>query len=145
MRKNHILMLAIFFLLVFTLPGLAAEKEPLWQFEAGMPLTGTPTYDKGVVYIGDQGGAVYALNAETGELIWQYDAGTSINGAAAMNEKTIFVGEQMDVSLPLKDLQAICSGKLFSAWTWLRRYMGLSHIWSRTSFCWQRRRQNLCF
>ena len=66
MRKNHILMLAIFFLLVFTLPGLAAEKEPLWQFEAGMPLTGTPTYDKGVVYK-EIRGAVYALNAETGE------------------------------------------------------------------------------
>jgi outer membrane protein assembly factor BamB len=42
-----------------------------------------PRVFEGVVYVGDYGGRVYALDAKTGKLLWEYSSGASAFGAGA--------------------------------------------------------------
>ena len=52
--------------------------EILWRADTGPDATGTATLADGVVYIAHSGGenpaALFAFDAETGDLIWQHDA-----------------------------------------------------------------------
>ncbi|MFT4947580.1 MAG: outer membrane protein assembly factor BamB [Natronomonas sp.] len=52
-----------------------ASESADWRFDTGGPVFSSPTVVDETVYIGSQSGAVYALDAETGERIWRF--GTS--------------------------------------------------------------------
>ena len=46
----------------------------------------------GVVYIGDDGGTSYALNASTGAKLWSYTTGVRIGSSPAVANGTLYVG-----------------------------------------------------
>jgi glucose dehydrogenase len=67
-------------------PLRAATLRPVWTFssvKAGGTgdFTGTPVVADGCVYVASNGGWVYALNAETGEMVWQIKLDAAGTGA----------------------------------------------------------------
>jgi polyvinyl alcohol dehydrogenase (cytochrome) len=53
-------------------PTQAATLAPAWSFSVadGGSVTGTPVVADGCVFTGSDGGTVYAVNADTGDLVW---------------------------------------------------------------------------
>lgn len=60
--------------------GRANEKAD-WRFDTGGPVFSSPTVVDETVYIGSQRGAVYALDADTGEQIWQFETAESVDSS----------------------------------------------------------------
>jgi outer membrane protein assembly factor BamB/tRNA A-37 threonylcarbamoyl transferase component Bud32 len=48
------------------------EVRPLWSFECQDEIRGTPSYDKGVVYVGSYDHNLYAIKADEGTILWKY-------------------------------------------------------------------------
>jgi serine/threonine protein kinase len=46
--------------------------KPLWAFECQDEIRGTPTYEKGVVYVGSYDHNLYSIKADQGSLLWKY-------------------------------------------------------------------------
>lgn len=77
----------------------AAQLEAAWYFnseEAGGAgdFTGTPAIADGCLYMGSNGGWVFALNADSGELVWKTHVkktGSGINSSPAVVDGRVFV------------------------------------------------------
>lgn len=66
--------------------------QPRWEpFAAGSPV-GSPVVANGTVYVGDQDGHVYAVDAATGRERWQVDTGGSVTEAPAVVDSSVYVG-----------------------------------------------------
>jgi len=52
-----------------------------------------PLPSQGTVYLGDQGGHVYALNERTGAVRWTYQASGAVKGGLALDDGTVFFGD----------------------------------------------------
>jgi outer membrane protein assembly factor BamB len=67
---------------------------PLWTFSAGgSPIESSPLVVDGTVYVGTWAGALYAVDAATGEQRWRYQAPADIKGSAALADGAIVVGD----------------------------------------------------
>lgn len=78
-------------------PAEARSLAPAWTFsstEAGADgdFTGTPIVADGCVYVGSNGGWVFALNADTGELVWKTEVpdGGGINSSLGLDGGLVF-------------------------------------------------------
>ncbi|MEX2558055.1 MAG: PQQ-binding-like beta-propeller repeat protein [Actinomycetota bacterium] len=78
-------------------PAEARSLAPAWTFsstEAGGDgdFTGTPIVADGCVYVGSNGGWVFAINADTGELVWktQMPDGGGINSSLGLDGGRLF-------------------------------------------------------
>lgn len=78
----------------------------VWQFITAAPVKSSPSYAEGVLYFGDTGGTVYALDASTGVELWRYQTGGAVNAAVALARGVVYVAS-FDGTL-----YAIGSGKL---------------------------------
>jgi serine/threonine-protein kinase len=78
-------------LVVATMSGCAMfETRRLWTADVGM--AGAPTVEDGAVYVGT-GEAVYALDAENGDVQWTYrETNEEVNRSPAVSDGTVFVG-----------------------------------------------------
>lgn len=65
------------------------DPELLWTKETGI-VTTTPAVVEGVVYVGDVGGTVYALDAASGDEEWTYDVGEPVQGTPAVDDGAIY-------------------------------------------------------
>ena len=79
-------------------PSDATLLTPAWTFstpDAGGDgdITGTPIVAYGCVYTGTNGGYVFAINADTGEVVWKRKVpyGGNIFGSALATKKRVFV------------------------------------------------------
>lgn len=64
----------------------AKSGSPLWNYTTGGRVDSPPTYHNGTVVFGSRDGAVYCLDATTGELVWKF--------IAALNDrKTVSFGQ----------------------------------------------------
>ena len=52
-----------------------------------------PLISQGTVYLGDQGGTVYALNEHNGAERWTYQAASSVKGGLALDHGKLFFGD----------------------------------------------------
>lgn len=62
-----------------------------WRKRIG-PSESSPLVSKGLVYVGDWHGKVYAFDARTGRTRWTYQTGDRIKGAAALSRGRLFIG-----------------------------------------------------
>ena len=73
-------------------PAQVATLHVLWRFQSTHgDVTGTPVLAGGVLFVGSNGGYVYALKASTGTLLWSRSVGPKINGTAAVVGNTVYV------------------------------------------------------
>ncbi|MBS1846894.1 MAG: PQQ-binding-like beta-propeller repeat protein, partial [Actinobacteria bacterium] len=63
-----------------------------WHIDDLIGVTGVPTVDKGVVYFGDDKGAVRAVAAKTGKVAWTSEVGGQIVGSPAVTADSVYVG-----------------------------------------------------
>ena len=77
-------------------PAEARSLAPAWTFsstEAGGDgdFTGTPIVADGCVYVGSNGGWVFALNADTGEVVWKSEVpgGGGINASVGIHDNLV--------------------------------------------------------
>jgi outer membrane protein assembly factor BamB len=82
---------------IFALDKESGNKK--WSFpveETGLPagaiFTTTPTVEGGKVYVGASDGAMYVINAATGEEIIKFNTGRAINSAAVLEDGVLYFG-----------------------------------------------------
>ncbi|HEY4930064.1 MAG TPA: PQQ-binding-like beta-propeller repeat protein [Terriglobales bacterium] len=63
-----------------------------WSYFAGGFGSSTPAVVNGVVYVGNDDGNLYAMNANTGALVWQYTTGGSVSDSPAVNKGVVYFG-----------------------------------------------------
>lgn len=68
--------------------------KPLWSFECEDEIRGTPTIEKGIVYIGSYDNNLYALNAATGEFVWKYPTEGGIVTKPAVYDGNVYFGSE---------------------------------------------------
>lgn len=85
-------------------PLEAATLAPAWGFstEGTGDITGTPVIADGCVFVGTNGGAVFALDADDGDVVWQTQVSTQagINSTLAVADGVVY-GHVDRVSSPL--------------------------------------------
>jgi outer membrane protein assembly factor BamB len=93
----------------------ASTGAILWSFAVGAEsfVQGSPTVTNGVVYFGEVGGNVYALNASTGAKLWSFDA-TGVDSSPAVANGVVYV-TSLDGNLYALD--ASTGGKLWNYFT----------------------------
>jgi outer membrane protein assembly factor BamB len=63
-------------------PALGADPEVRWRFEAGNTVSSAPVVADGTVYLMDDDGTSYALDARTGDVTWTWAGGDPCYSAA---------------------------------------------------------------
>lgn len=63
-----------------------------WQRSMGVGIYASPVLANGCVYVGDDEGMFYCLNATTGETIWSYKTGSRIFATAAVDAGKVIFG-----------------------------------------------------
>lgn len=78
-------------------PAEALTLAPAWTFNVGDNagaggITGTPIIADGCTYVATDGGDVYALNADSGEVVWHVEvpSGGGINSTLAVDNGTVY-------------------------------------------------------
>lgn len=72
--------------------ALAADTgKVVWEVRIPYPVFGAVTYANGVVYLGDNGGHVRALDAQTGAELWTHKPGGQIGGGFAVSHGKLLV------------------------------------------------------
>ena len=57
------------------------DRKEIWSYDTGERVNTSPAYSKGRIFIANQAGSVYALNAKTGKLAWEASSASSPLGA----------------------------------------------------------------
>jgi polyvinyl alcohol dehydrogenase (cytochrome) len=70
----------------------AAMGEILWEFDLVDPTFGGPALGNGVLYVGDQAGNIYALNADTGAKLFDGDVPAGRGGGFSLVDGMLFTG-----------------------------------------------------
>ena len=77
--------------------GAAVSDEnikPIWSFECGDEIRGTPTIQENIVYVGSYDHNLYALEAATGKFIWKYPTDAGIVSKPVIYENNVFFGSE---------------------------------------------------
>lgn len=82
----------------FRSEGFTERPTTYWQFEAPGRFESTAAIEDGVVYIGNEDGNLYAIDAETGVKQWSHSTELDIRSSPAVVDGTVFVGS-MDGTL----------------------------------------------
>jgi len=71
-----------------------SNGQLLWNYSVGTAgvIYSSPAIVNGVVYVGSEGGNLYALNATTGVKLWNYSTGGSIWSSPAVANGVVYVG-----------------------------------------------------
>jgi len=57
------------------------DRREIWTYDTGERVNTSPAYSKGKIFVANQAGSVYALNAKTGKLDWEATSASSPLGA----------------------------------------------------------------
>lgn len=69
------------------------REEPLWVFEAGGAIAGTPALSGGVVYFGALNSMFYAIDAETGGELWRFETDGWVWGGPLVEGDVVYFGD----------------------------------------------------
>lgn len=101
--------------------AVSSAGKVLWTFPTEEWVWATPLLTDGTLYVGDQSGMLYAVDAAEGSEIWSTDLKSAILGTPVLYEGTLYIGtEEGEVfSVALEDgaskkLQNV-DGKLYSS------------------------------
>lgn len=79
--------------------AVVPEKlEASWQIETGGPISASPTYADGTLFIGNNAGTLFALNAATGRVKWKHHVANDLMSAPLVYRGLVIVGEGNAVS-----------------------------------------------
>lgn len=73
---------------------LGGSVEPVWAFQCGEEIRGSPTYHNKTVYFGSYDKNLYSVNAEDGVLNWTYTSDGGIVSKPAILDDSLFVGSE---------------------------------------------------
>jgi len=88
-----------------------------WRYDADRPLRTAVTLgrigDKGVLFVGDQGTSIHAIDAATGELIWQrdvavFDASMATGAPVQYHDRLYVPISAIDVALAMRPTYECC-------------------------------------
>ena len=71
---------------------LPDEMELLWRFRTGDAVRSSPAIADGRVFVGSDDGAIYAINAATGEKLWSHQTDDAVGASPCVLDGTVFVG-----------------------------------------------------
>jgi outer membrane protein assembly factor BamB len=74
--------------------GDVTESRLLWTSREVGRVAGTPVAKDGLLYVGDVGGTVYALDAATGATVWKHDTLGAIWGCLLLADDRLYVGNE---------------------------------------------------
>ena len=76
------------------LRGGGEESAPVasWAFDVGSEIVGTPAVASGLVVIGDDVGALHALDAGSGDERWRYETPRSVRSSPVVADGVVYVG-----------------------------------------------------
>lgn len=81
-----------------TAPGeLPARLRILWRFESPEPFTSTAAIAGGTVYLGDDGGTLFAISLSDGKARWKYETGEPIRSSPTVSDGVVFFGDSAGV------------------------------------------------
>jgi outer membrane protein assembly factor BamB len=69
------------------------QPELVWKRDGLKAKFASPVFDKGRLYICNEAGFLYCLNAEDGKTIWQLKYGKSTKGSPVLADGKIYIGE----------------------------------------------------
>jgi outer membrane protein assembly factor BamB len=82
--------------------GDVTESRLLWTSREVGRVAGTPVEKDGLLYVGDVGGFVYCLDAETGALFWKHDTFAAIWACLLLAGDRLYVGNEDGVVTVLR-------------------------------------------
>jgi outer membrane protein assembly factor BamB len=75
-------------------PGSPKQAARGWIFATAASVDGAPTVADGLVYVGDDNGNIYAIDAATGALRWKRPTGSSVVSRPAVIGGTVYIGSE---------------------------------------------------
>ena len=98
--------------------SISGNGQINWTFPTEKEIWGTPALKDGIVYVGDMGGKIYAIDAATGSSKWTIDAeGAVIGSGAVIPNGVVFANEDGKVFLlnaeGVKEWTQTITGKLY--------------------------------
>ena len=112
-------------------PGVLGESlHPLWRIETQGPLHSSAVIRNGRVYVGSNGGNIYALSLKTGQTLWTFQTQGPVEASPTLLDTSLVVGSTDGslYSLSLKDGKLLwryeTEGKILGAATRLRTPSG---------------------
>jgi outer membrane protein assembly factor BamB len=67
--------------------------DVIWSRDLPARTESSPVLFRGTVYFGDEGGTIYALDADTGKTRWTYQASGSVKSALALKDGRLYFGD----------------------------------------------------
>jgi polyvinyl alcohol dehydrogenase (cytochrome) len=106
-------------------PANVGKLAPKWTLTTNGNMQGTPTVADGVVYVPDQGGTLWAVNASTGKVLWSnpISAYTGIAGDLSRTSPAIYgneliSGEGWTISHPVGSARIFAADRLTGKPLW---------------------------
>lgn len=69
-----------------------STNQTLWSYATSGQVHSSPTVSNGLVFVGSDGGKVYALNSSTGALVWSYTTASAVRSSVAFAGGVVFFG-----------------------------------------------------
>ena len=77
-----------------SLAGDITDSGEVWSHPLELHCSSTPAISNGLVFVGDCGGKVHCLDAETGEEYWQHELRKEIWGSALVADGKVYIGSR---------------------------------------------------
>lgn len=82
--------------------GDVTESRRLWTCRVVGRVVGAPAIQDGLLYVGDQGGTVFCIDAASGEIIWKHKTEAAIWGCLLLTKNRLYVGNEDGIMTVLK-------------------------------------------
>jgi outer membrane protein assembly factor BamB len=63
-----------------------------WQYQTDGPVTSSPRFYRGAVYVGSGDGCVYSIDAETGKARWKFKTDGPVPASPAISDGILYIG-----------------------------------------------------
>ncbi len=73
--------------------AMTTGGDKRWDLELNGAVRATVSVDEGTVYTGDDSGAVYAVDAQTGESVWAVGTHEAVTAGPTVANETVYVGD----------------------------------------------------
>jgi outer membrane protein assembly factor BamB len=103
---------------------VAGTMEASWRVETGGQISASPTLADGVLYVGNNDGALYALDLASGTIVWKARVTNPLMSAPLVYDDLVIVGEGDPTSRTSSPSQPVMVGQGPSALIAFDRYGG---------------------
>ena len=81
---------------VYAAPGVPNLTGVAWSFQAEGRIFSSPAIAESKLFVGSEGGSLYALDGETGDQLWRFETPWDIDSSPAVARGLVFVGSASD-------------------------------------------------